>query len=1509
MQTNNNCNDNSNRNNSYGIIQSNHELSFWKVFNNRFLLKKILNSKCCLKSKKFKNITSIKSMLRNKNYQFLKYKIIAKEKLFYIESDYIEEVYNDGVPFSISYKEKCLILPEITKEKNAEFLINYPSSKVKIDPYGYNKKTLINVFLKNYISTSLRYTLLNNFQFQTYYHHDFDDCLISSPHSSNEPTSIESILVYFHLYFNSLKFEDYVQQFNCDIKNNKTIPLSIQIKINHITLSNNKEASIKKLFKLLVQETQSLVLHAIYIKKYSEPIEHIHLDQVDNLLLIYITNTFNNKVLNLLLKKGNKIDSNKFNYCEKNAYNKYMIKLYEQNHGYSKDEVMKFIRNYTEQNLISIGVLDKKLSKLILNANTKEIYSEFLNNIFTNTNNRMISRDAFPAEWDPVISSIYDIEVYTRIKDRSTIDWLANKNGGCSPCTKDNLNIKLNKNYIHFEALELLEYARYKFESTMMNILDSNVKEKKIHILRSNNNLKSFVDDLIMSNFNDNTQLFVDFFEKRFRFGPNGSIEFIDNELKKFEAPQRYSHIIDSSKISVILRASTNEIVWLFIRLVESGDLHAIQYLIDNCSDQICTVTLCDNSLNSSLYSYYEYEIVIKLIQLFITNFNNYKISKDVLSPALQYLFNQVIRIGDIKKDQIIEAHQLITNFAELEHGLDYSYFYLKVLSPMASSFIVDICIQGYEEFYTILYSFQFDPDILTFDYFFNQNDNVDKLEFIDSTITAIVNQAGFSKAPLSKLSILLEHDPPRINLFINLFKKYLEYKKANPTPTKKDYNSFTTKQLKLMIHTFDIESFIQLEDILNTYGDKPDQSIYILYEEVSEIKQNHSVRELYQKYYCSNANIVDWFGSILYNDYSHNSIANYLLNKYSDQLKIYLDYYIITDKIKTINFSHRRLAIIDLEGGKQPMIYKKDGDNDHDNQFSFSVILTYNGELYNFKELKIELEKLGYQFKTRSDTEVVLLSYIEWGEECLSKFNGVFAFAIYDERKSSLFLARDRMGVKPLYYTIIPDDGNTIVFGSEIKVLLTHPSVKPYVDNEGLNNLFTMGPIKSPDHCIYRDIKSVPAGNYITFEKIQNEKDNIKSSSLSIFQEYSNFKMNIKEYWNLKSFKHTDNLGETTIKVLKLFKQSVEKQLVSDEPIGFLLSGGLDSSLIVAITSKDIRPNSKLNTFSLSFENEESDFKQDYLRRDVDEPFSKLVATDCSTNHKTVIINSKNNLYDVNVYNPLKCFDYPSYGNVDTSMIQLFKEIKKDRSNCKVILSGELSDEVFSGYSWFHDEKVISNDTIPTLVGVELYNDYNLYLKDEFLEKLDYKNFKDRKFSELLNQVPYLMDDNLDEENQFQRKQRILSYFFIKYYGHYLLERKDRCSMSNSIEVRVPFGDQDLVEYCWNIPFEIKSLDNIEKGILRRSIGNLLPKEVQYRRKSAYPQSCDINFFYHLCDQMELVLNDSKSPIHQFIKPEPIYQIIKNKLNIDNPKKERKLFEHLLLTNQWIKEYKIIFV
>ncbi|EGC39439.1 hypothetical protein DICPUDRAFT_96549 [Dictyostelium purpureum] len=610
---------------------------------------------------------------------------------------------------------------------------------------------------------------------------------------------------------------------------------------------------------------------------------------------------------------------------------------------------------------------------------------------------------------------------------------------------------------------------------------------------------------------------------------------------------------------------------------------------------------------------------------------------------------------------------------------------------------------------------------------------------------------------------------------------------------------------------------------------------------------------------------------------------------------------------------AHRRLTIIDAEGGKQPMIYKKDGVDDHGNQLSSSVVLSYNGELYNFQDLKIELEKLGHKFKTRSDTEVILLSYIEWGEKCLSKFNGVFAFAIYDERISSLFLARDRIGVKPLYYTIIGDDGNTILFGSEIKVLLAHPSVKPYVDVEGLNNLFTMGPFKSPDNCIYRDIKSVPAGNYINFKKIENNKPNEKvniNSPSSKCQEYTNFKMNIIEYWNLKSLKHTDNIEETTNKVLKLFKQSVEKQLVSDEPVGFLLSGGLDSSSIVAITSKEIQPNSKLNTFSLSFENEESDFQEDYLHRDIDEPFSKLVSKDCSTNHKTVLINSKNNLFDLNIYKPLKAFDYPSIGNADTSMIQLFNEIKNDPSNCKVILSGELSDEVFSGYTWFYDERVISNDIFPTLVGVELYNDYNLYLKDEILEKLDYKNFKDRKFDELINQVPYLMDeDNVGEENQLQKKQRILSYFFIKNLGHYLLERKDRCSMSNSIEVRVPFGDHDLIEYCWNIPFDIKSIDNIEKGILRRSIGNLLPKEIQYRRKSAYPLSCDINFFYHLCDHMELVLNDSTSPIHQFIKPEPIYQILKNKLNLDNPKKESKLFEHLLLTNQWIKEYKILFV
>ena len=243
------------------------------------------------------------------------------------------------------------------------------------------------------------------------------------------------------------------------------------------------------------------------------------------------------------------------------------------------------------------------------------------------------------------------------------------------------------------------------------------------------------------------------------------------------------------------------------------------------------------------------------------------------------------------------------------------------------------------------------------------------------------------------------------------------------------------------------------------------------------------------------------------------------------------------------VAFGHKRLTVVDPEGGKQPMARETAG-----NEF----VICYNGELYNTEDLRKVLLSKGYTFKGHSDTEVLLTAYIEWREECVSRLNGIFAFAVWDSEKQQVFIGRDRMGVKPLFFS---EKDNGLIFGSELKALLAHPSAAAEVDREGLAEVLGLGPSRSPGSGVFKDIKELRPGHAMTFSK----------NGLKIWR-----------YWNVKSQEHTDTFDETVEKVGFLVKDSITRQLVSDVPLCTFLSGGLDSSAITAIAAESYKAERK---------------------------------------------------------------------------------------------------------------------------------------------------------------------------------------------------------------------------------------------------------------------------------------------------------------------------------------------
>ncbi|WP_371017685.1 asparagine synthase (glutamine-hydrolyzing) [Pseudalkalibacillus sp. JSM 102089] len=556
---------------------------------------------------------------------------------------------------------------------------------------------------------------------------------------------------------------------------------------------------------------------------------------------------------------------------------------------------------------------------------------------------------------------------------------------------------------------------------------------------------------------------------------------------------------------------------------------------------------------------------------------------------------------------------------------------------------------------------------------------------------------------------------------------------------------------------------------------------------------------------------------------------------------------------------AHRRLIVIDPRGGKQPM-------TSSDQQ----LVLTYNGELYNYRELTQELQQKGHTFTSNSDTEVVLHAYMEWKEECVKHFNGIFAFAIWDKKEQQLFLGRDHLGVKPLFYS---KQGDSLCYGSEMKAILAHPSVQPQVDRKGLAEVFGMGPMRTPGQAIFKGIDEVRPGHYViaTANSIEEHR-----------------------YWKLESKPHTDDVDTTTETIRELLTDTVQRQLISDMPVVSMLSGGLDSSGLTSLAAQEFKQtDKKLGTYSIDFDQNEDHFQKDFLRHDMDEPWVKRVSDHVGTDHHSVTFGADQLLS--NLLEPMRGRDLPGVGEIETSLYLLFTEMKKDAT---VALSGESADEVFSGYPWFHQEKYLGAEVYPWLVNLK---GISSVLSEETKKQIQPEQYQKERFAEAYEEIPFL-----EGESEFEAKQRQMSYFFITRFLPFMLDRKDRASMKTGFEVRVPFCDYRIVEYLWNVPIDYKNVDNIEKGILRRALKGALPDDVLYRKKSAYPSDKDPVYLEGVQNWMIDILDNPDSPILSLIDTKKVRAIASNETEEMNTDQMKGLLDYLIQINAWLDEYDI---
>lgn len=521
----------------------------------------------------------------------------------------------------------------------------------------------------------------------------------------------------------------------------------------------------------------------------------------------------------------------------------------------------------------------------------------------------------------------------------------------------------------------------------------------------------------------------------------------------------------------------------------------------------------------------------------------------------------------------------------------------------------------------------------------------------------------------------------------------------------------------------------------------------------------------------------------------------------------------------------HARLAIVDPEGGQQPMALHWQGKN---------YIIIYNGELYNTRELRGELSALGHEFETHSDTEVLLHAFAQWGENCLEKLNGIYGFAVWERERRALFLARDRMGVKPLFYK---EHGGGLLFASEIKTILQYPDVERKLDEEGIGELILLGPGRTPGSGVFQGIRELEPG---------------------CCGWYRDGKLTLHRYWQLKDREHRETFEETAEHVRFLVKDAIIRQMVSDVPIGTFLSGGLDSSLITAVCAEKI--GADLPTFSLDFMNNDKYFVPGKFQPDSDNRYIGRMCMSFNTDHHWTVLKPEQ-LLDA-LQSATCARDLPGMADVDFSLLLFCGEISE---RVKVALSGECADEIFGGYPWFRDPDILATRGFPWAQNTQLRA---AMLHPQW--QLDPLEFVNSRYEKALKETDILPGTPTAERHMKQMVN--LNY---RWFMQTLLDRKDRMSMYHSLEVRVPFCDHRIAEYLYAVPWEFKNYRGVEKGLLRYAMEGVLPKEILWRKKSPYPKTYDPQYMHLVSEALKQVLDGQDAPIYQIVNKESLCDLL----------------------------------
>ncbi|MDR7276620.1 asparagine synthase (glutamine-hydrolyzing) [Catenuloplanes atrovinosus] len=574
----------------------------------------------------------------------------------------------------------------------------------------------------------------------------------------------------------------------------------------------------------------------------------------------------------------------------------------------------------------------------------------------------------------------------------------------------------------------------------------------------------------------------------------------------------------------------------------------------------------------------------------------------------------------------------------------------------------------------------------------------------------------------------------------------------------------------------------------------------------------------------------------------------------------------------ESVALGHRRLAVIDIPGGTQPMTVRRDG--------TVTAVLTYSGEVYNFRELRTELRGHGHPFRTDSDTEVLLRAYLQWGDRFVERLRGIFAFGLWDHAHQRLILGRDRIGVKPLYYRPTP---HGLLFASEPKAILAHPTVTAEVDPDGLRELLTH--FTSPGRTPYRDMYDVRPGQLIITDRTG---------------------VRHQRYWSLHTDEHPDDLPTTVRTVRQLLEEAVTEQLIADVPLCTLLSGGLDSSTLTAIAAGSPTTGSRIRTYAIDFAGQTENFRPDAVRDAPDTPFVHDVVAHLGghrVEHRDIVLDTAMMMDPLHRTGVLLANDLPTpMGDMYQSLYLLFRAV---REHSTVALSGEVADEVFGGYWWFHDRSAIANDTFPWLFprhpAAGGGNPIVELLDPGLAALLDLPGYQADRYRDALAEV-----DHLPGEDPWERRMREVSYLAQIWWVPFLLARKDRMSMAHGLEVRVPFADHRLLEYVYRVPWSMKFFDGQEKSLLRAAVADLLPDSVLQRRKSPYPSTQDVRYERMLRARAGEILADPAAPSAGLLNVPALTELFRSPLESSGFGPRRRSAELVVGLDDWLRRYPV---